>query len=297
MDNKKSSKGIITTIVIVVMLLIIMALVAFIAYLLGNGALRDSEGDKTQTEGSVEAPESEAVEETQTTDAVTDADTQAMIETVMAADTRKRPPEWYGNLDDSGSPDRYIDFEKLRKQCPDIYAWIEIPGTDIDYPIAYCEDSVDPYWYTHDIDGNPDKAGMIITDSMNRNDFSDPETLIYGQAPDDGTMFAQLSKFKDPEFFKTHDRIIIHMPDAQLIYKVYACYTGSSDHILINNDFNDPIQFMKFFDSIGEIRDLSMNIREDAKPMLGDHAIALVTHCSDETKRLFVHAVLADVKY
>ncbi len=286
MDNKKSAKGIITAIVIVVLLLIIIALVAFIGYLLGNGALNDT-AEITAAQGPL--PEDN--------EKITEADAEAIIKSIAASDTKKRPAGWYGYLDDSGKPDRTIDFGELVKKCPDIYAWIRIPGTDIDYPIAYCEDAVDPFWFTHDIDGNESEDGMIITDSLNGKDFSDPETLIYGQAPDDGTMFADLSRFKDADFFEKHDTIMIYMPDAQLIYRIYACYTGSSDHILVNNDFSDPIQFMKFFDSVAGIRDLSMNIREDAKPMLGDHAIALVTHCADESKRLFVHAVLTDVRY
>ncbi len=54
---------------------------------------------------------------------------------------------------------------------------------------------------------------------------------------------------------------------------------------------------MRFFDSIEDIRDLSMNIRQEAKPQLGDHVIMLVTHCGDEDKRLFVCAVLDEVRY
>ena len=288
MDNQKSSKGIITAIVIIVMLLVIMALTAFIAYILGNSKAADS----AQNAAAVETAGEDA-----TLQDAREADTEALIESVANDDEANRPEEWYGSFGENKKPDRSIDLEAFKAKCPDVYAWIEIPGTDIDYPIAYCEDASDPFWFTHDIDQNESDAGMIITDSMNAKDFSDPETLIYGQSPDDGTMFSQLALFRDADFFDEHEHIMIYMPDAQLVYRIYACYTGSSDHILVYNDFNDPIQFMKFFDSIADVRDLSMNIREDAKPSLGDHAIALVTHCGDETKRLFVHAVLEDVRY
>ena len=132
---------------------------------------------------------------------------------------------------------------------------------------------------------------------MNSRDFSDPVTLVYGQSPDDGSMFGGLHRFKDATFFDSHDTVNILLPDAQLVYRIYACYTGSSDHILAANDFNDPVSFMKFFDSISDIRDLSMNIRQDAKPQLGDHVIMLVTHCGDESRRLFVFATLNEVRY
>ena len=282
MGNRKSSNGIITAIVISIMLVTIVALGAVIAYLLNSPKTPEAvETQETEEAGQEEEPDLEAM---------IDSMTQAEEET-------SRPSEWYGSLLRLGPVDRQTDLGEYQKRCPDVYAWIEIPGTDIDYPIAYCEDAVDPFYFSHDIDGNPSETGMIITDSMNGRIFSDPETLIYGKAPDDGTMFAQLSQFKDSDFFDEHDTINIYLDDAELVYGIYACYTGSSDHILVNNDFKDPIQFMRFFDSIEDVRDLAKNIRDDAKPVPGDHVIALVTHCGDESKRLFVQAVLRGVKY
>jgi sortase B len=254
-------------------------------------------------ETTAEATDEEVIDEEATatvteTAATPDAtDTKEIIDSVAAEETRNRPKEWYGSLTGNREPDRVINLKEYTDRNTDVYAWIEIPGTDIDYPIAYCDDAVDPFWFTHDIDGNPSESGMIITDSMNAVDLSDPETLIYGQSPDDGTMFAQLSRFKDDDFFGKHDTVNIYINDAELVYRIYACYTGSNEHILINHDFTDPIQFMRFFDSIEEVRDLSKNIRQEAKPMIGDHAIALVTHCGDDSKRLFVHAKLTEVRY
>ncbi len=286
MDKQKSAKGVITAIVIAVLLLVIAALTAIILFLLKESTPKESEDtDNTGT----------AVVSQETEGAADDFDPEELIE--AAGEAKVRPPEWYGSFASSGDVLRTIDLKPFKDRCPDVYAWIEIPGTDIDYPVAYCEDAVDPFYFTHDIDGNPSDKGMIITDSLNSRDFSDPETLIYGHDPEDGTMFSELHEFRNADFFRDHDRIYIYMDDAQLVYKIYACFIGSSDHILANNDFNDPIQFMRFFDSVGEIRDLSMNVRESAKPLLGDHAIALVTHCGDDSKRLFVHAVLEEVRY
>lgn len=219
-----------------------------------------------------------------------------VIKESAKSDPQKRPDGWYGLLESSGPAETVPLAESIAK-CPDIYAWIKVPGTDIDYPIAYCEDAVEPFYYTHDADGAPSDKGMIITDSLNSRDFSDPLTLIYGQAPDDGTMFAELTRFRDPVFFNEHDTVNIYMPDAQLTYRVYACYISSAEHIFLNSDFHDPETFGKYFDSIGDVRDLSINIRQDAKPVFTDHVITLITHCGDESKRLFVHAVLEEVRY
>ena len=209
----------------------------------------------------------------------------------------ERPSEWYGTYESSGPVEGGVDIAECEEVCPDVYAWISVPGTAIDYPIAYCEDAEDPFYFTHDMNGEPSEAGMIITDSQNVKDFSDPLTLIYGHSPDDGTMFTPLHAFKDADFFATHENVNIYMKDAELVYRIYACFTGSADNMLLTNDFNDPMGFIGFFDSMSSVRDLSMNMREDASPTFGDHVIALVTHCDDEDKRLFVYAVLEEVRY
>ncbi len=222
----------------------------------------------------------------------------AMDAVEEAAGTKEiRPEEWYGAYESSGAIETDADLDSYIAVCPDVYAFIEIPGCDIAYPIVYCEDAVDPFYFTHSIDGGESDKGSIITDSMNSRDFSDPVTLVYGQSPDDGSMFGGLHRLRDASVFGRCDRVNILMPDAQLTYRIYACYIGPADHILVGNDFNDPVSFMRFFDSIEDIRDLSMNIRQEAKPQLGDHVIMLVTHCGDEDKRLFVCAVLDEVRY
>ena len=285
-SNNSASKGVI--IALIVAMMIIVVLIAVIIYLYAHRYTGDTAPDGAAAQNVPEGtPAADSEEVINALDMV-----EAAQETAP-----KRPSEWYGTFESSGGVETDVDLGSYIDVCPDVYAFIEIPGTDVNYPIVYCEDAVDPFYFSHDIDGNPSETGMIITDSMNGRIFSDPETLIYGKAPDDGTMFAQLSQFKDADFFDEHDTINIYLDDAELVYGIYACYTGSSDHILVNNDFKDPIQFMRFFDSIEDVRDLAKNIRDDAKPVPGDHVIALVTHCGDESKRLFVQAVLRGVKY
>ena len=286
MENSKSQKVIIT--VIIASVAVIIALTAAITYFLTTSAPENKDADGQNSGPVQELP----------TQTASQYDLEAMIEETAAnAEKAEVPKEWYGAFESSGPMDRIVDIEHYRSVCPAVYAWIQIPGTDIDYPIAYCEDSVDPFYFTHDINGEPSEKGMIITDSLNRNDLSDPVTIIYGKSPKDGSMFSQLHSFRDAQFFDENDTIDIFTDDAQLVYKIYACYVGSSDHIFANRDFNDPDDFKDYFDSIEGIRDLSMNIRDSAKPSVTDHVIILVTHCDDDSKRLFVQAVLDEVRY
>ncbi len=282
--SDKASKGLIMA--LIAAFAVIILLVTAIIYLY----MHRYTGEPQNAQGGNEAANEEVNEEVLNALDMAEA---AASETEEGS----RPDGWYGTFESSGSITGDADLGSYIEICPDVYAFIEVPGTDVAYPIAYCEDAVDPFYFTHSIDGSESEKGSIITDSMNSRDLSDPVTLIYGKSPYDGSMFGGLHKLKDASFFDSHDSVVITLPDAQLVYRIYACYTGPSDHILVSNDFNDPISFMRFFDSISEGRDLSMNIREDAKPQLGDHVIMLVTHCGDESRRLFVCAVLDEVRY
>lgn len=188
-----------------------------------------------------------------------------------------------------------VDLAELKAICPDVYAYIKIPDTKIDYPIAYC-DAKEPFYWNHDIYGNEDEKGMIITDSLNSKDFSEHMTLVYGKDVKDGSMFGELYKFRDEDFFNTHDTVEIYLEDCKLTYTVFAAYIHPNEQILITNDFEDPISFTKYFEKIKEIRDLSAEFREDCMPMYEDYVITLVTHCDDDSKRLFVQAVLKEIE-
>ncbi len=64
-----------------------------------------------------------------------------------------------------------IDFEELQEMNPDIYAWIEIPGTQINYPIVQSAGD-DDYYLNHTIEGEEGYPGSIYTESLNAKGFS-----------------------------------------------------------------------------------------------------------------------------
>lgn len=69
-----------------------------------------------------------------------------------------------------------IDFAALQQQNPDVYAWIKVPGTAVDYPIL--QSSTDNgYYLNHTIDGEEKKEGAIFTENYNTKTFEDPNTV------------------------------------------------------------------------------------------------------------------------
>ena len=97
--------------------------------------------------------------------------------------------DFYTGRAASGMP----DFIALQAQNPDIYAWLYIPGTDINYPV--CQSTNDVYYLTHNTQGGLDANGALYTESAyNGKGFTDPVTVIYGHNMRTGKMSATWKK-------------------------------------------------------------------------------------------------------
>ncbi len=188
-----------------------------------------------------------------------------------------------------------IDFATLTSQYPDVYAWIQIPGTTIDYPIVQREGDNSYYLY-HTIDGVRKTEGSIYTEDYNSKDFTDPNTVIYGHNMKNGTMFKQLHKFRDRQFFNENREIIIYQPDRILYYKIFAAYVYDNRHILLNFDFDDINVYRAYLNSVFEKKGMYGNIDGDVLVTAEDKIITLSTCTGDDSKRYLVQAVLLSIK-
>ena len=71
-----------------------------------------------------------------------------------------------------------IAFEELKAQNEDVIGWIEIPDTEISYPLMQGDD--DQYYLKHTFSGNKNSAGSIFVEYQNKPDLTDRHTIIYG---------------------------------------------------------------------------------------------------------------------
>ena len=187
-----------------------------------------------------------------------------------------------------------IDFETLWGKNPDIYAWIVLEGTGIEYPILQ-HPTDDGYYLNHTIDHVSGLPGSIYTESTyNGTDFSDRNTLIYGHNMKNGTMFGHLDKYKDPTYMKEHDTIVIYTPEHIYTYKVFAAITYDNRHIMYSFDFDKETGMQEFLDSIRKVNNLNTYIDETVEVTSSDKIITLSTCNGNKKQRFLVEAVLID---
>lgn len=109
-----------------------------------------------------------------------------------------------------------INFDKLHAKNPDVYAWIKVKGTDIDYPIMFSSKEERDFYLTHDWLKEADKHGSIYIRGDAHNNFNNGFTIMYGHNMLDGTMFSGLKEItKD-----STNKIVVYTEDAKRVYKI-----------------------------------------------------------------------------
>ena len=195
------------------------------------------------------------------------------------------------------APDKGIDWDKLHATNPDIYAWINVPGTSVDYPVLQ-HPTDNGYYLMHNLDGSYGYPGVIYTEDYNSKDFTDPNTVLYGHNMDNTTMFSTLHKFSDPDMVLNPHYIYIYTEDGRtLVYEIFAAYEYPSLHLLINFDVKNEYVFEQYLRNISNI-DITgtgvANIRHDIEPTVDDRIITLSTCTTDHdaSERFLVVGVL-----
>ena len=203
-------------------------------------------------------------------------------------------PETPVDLSLYGVTDRSIDWASLQEeQNKDIYAWIVIPGTVIDYPVLQHPEEMD-YYLQHNLDGSKGRPGCIYTQRMNSKDWSDRNTVLYGHNMQIGTMFAGLHEFEDAGFFEENQYIHIYSEDGRiLVYEIFAAYEFSDAHILMTYDFYTDEGFQQYLDTVRESAEDNGNFRQESDPDIEDKIITLSTCVrGNSSQRYLVQGVL-----
>lgn len=195
-------------------------------------------------------------------------------------------------------PEKEVDFTALQEEVnEDIYAWIYIPDSDIDYPVLQ-HPTDNAFYLEYNIDGSKGRPGCIYTENYNSKDFTDNNTVMYGHnitstTKARHTMFHDLHKFEDSEYFEENPYIYIYTEEGLLIYEVFAAYVTGNQHILFSCDFGLTSQYSKYLENIYQIRSMNANIRDDLV-VTAENRILTLSTCvyGNKKNRYLVQGVL-----
>ena len=131
------------------------------------------------------------------------------------------------------------DLLRYREQNPHVIALLDIPGTNIHYPILQ-HPTEDNYYLNITIEGYSGYPGSIYTNLEEGQNFDTFNTVIYGHNMSDGSMFGTLNQYDNVEYMKQHRDIHIYTMTEEHDYKV--CAIVVYDDRYITYTYNDMIE-------------------------------------------------------
>ena len=190
-----------------------------------------------------------------------------------------------------------VNFAVYQKINKDIYAWIRIPGTPIDYPILNRKGD-NEYYLKRNYYRYADTRGSIFTEDYNNRDFNDPVTLIYGHNMSSGSMFGSIQKtYTKKSFMQSHKELQIILPDKTYTYEIFAAVPYSNIHLMYYYDFTNTYVFTEVMNDILSVRAMTAVVDKTVKVTPDDHIVILSTCLSGNgNQRYLLLAVRRDAE-
>lgn len=193
--------------------------------------------------------------------------TEVAIETVVETEVEKETETEVAKRDllaERGIeiPKLELDWEELAETNEDIYSWIYIPDTKVNYPVLQDEEELD-YYLDHNLDHSTGLPGCIYTQYLNEKDYTDNNTILYGHNMKNGTMFKGLHQYSDGEFFAENRYIYVYTPEKVLVYEIYGACEVSDAHLLYKYNFDTEEGVTTFLEDIKATRSMSKQVAED----------------------------------
>lgn len=134
------------------------------------------------------------------------------------------------------------ELAELHEENPDLFGWVTIEGTELDYPVMYTPEYEEKY-LRKNFEGLWSLGGLPF---MDKDCSADPESdnlIVYGHNMQDGSMFRTLMLYTDKSFWQEHPRVQFATLDVERTYDIIAVFY---DRVYYKSE--DCFKFYQFID-------------------------------------------------
>ena len=177
-----------------------------------------------------------------------------------------------------------VDFRELKKINNDVRGWIQVSGTNINYPFLQSKDN--KYYLKHSFDKSYNSAGWLFLDYRN-NYTNNKNTIIYAHSRLDKTMFGSLRSLLNNSWLSNTNNHVIKVStlEENSLWQVFSVYHIKTTSDYIQTDFNSDTEYQEFLNKI--ISRSSYNFNTSVN--INDNILTLST-CYSDTEKMVVHA-------
>ena len=180
-----------------------------------------------------------------------------------------------------------VDFEELKKKNKDTKGWIQLSGTNINYPFVQAKDN--KYYLTHSFEKKYTDAGWVFLDYRNDINNLSKNNIIYGHARLNKTMFGTLKNVLTKKWYNNSDNHVIKLSTEKenTLWQIFSVYSIKTETYYITTDFKNDDDFKKFIDTVKK----RSKYKFDANVSVNDTLLTLST-CHKTDEKIVVHAKL-----
>lgn len=179
-----------------------------------------------------------------------------------------------------------VDFTELKKINNDVKGWIQVNGTNINYPFVQASDN--KYYLNHSFNKSLNYAGWVFLDYRN-NLTNNKNTIIYAHGRLDKTMFGSLRNILSSGWLNNTDNYVVKLSTEKenTLWQVFSVYHIPTTSDYIQTEFSSDDEFLQL---ITKLKDRSMfNFNTDVNS--NDNILTLST-CYSDTEKVVLHAKL-----
>lgn len=180
-----------------------------------------------------------------------------------------------------------INIISKQEKNKDIIGYLKVNNTNINYPFVKGKDN--NYYLNHDINKKKTTSGWIFLDYRNNSNLKNKNSIIYGHARKDKTMFGTLKNTLKKEWYKDKSNHIITITNDTKVYKykIFSIYTIKKENYYLQTYFKTEKDYKDFIETIHKrsIYNFKTSIKDT------NYIITLST-CYKDNKRIVLHAKL-----
>lgn len=186
-----------------------------------------------------------------------------------------------------------LSFEELQKNNPEVFGWLMIDNTHIDYPLVQAEDN---YKYVNtDVLGKFSLSGSIFLDCNNKKNFSDFNNIIYGHHMEKDTMFGEVEYFSKPSYFEEHSYGKLYYEDQWHKVEFFAfVHADAYDNVLYNTRLKNATAVQMYLDYVKKHAEYFKEVLFNKE----ERFVTLSTCTSESTngRHLLIGRIIKDTK-
>ena len=180
-----------------------------------------------------------------------------------------------------------VDFTELKKINTETKGWIQVLGTNINYPFVQHNDN--EFYLNHSFNQKENRAGWVFLDYRNNINIPDRNNIIYAHGRVNTVLFGTLKNLTQRNWYSNPNNYIIKISTekSNTLWQVFSVYRLPTTSDYLVTTFNTDETFLNFLNFINERSEYDFKTT-----LFASDKIVTLSTCYSSDEKVVMHAKL-----